>query len=397
MHFDLVIVGGGLVGASLAASLQDQSLTVALIDAKMPTNNDPRLFALNQTSCQFLENLQIWPQLENLAAPIHEVHVSQRKQFGAVRLRARDVDLPVLGYVIPAFHIETALNEKLQTLQQVTCFRPAVLTELQQETINNELQHRLTIKMQNETVTITTPLIVGADGADSTVRRLLQMEADTVNYEQIAIVTRTRLQRSHQHIAYERFNSHGAIAMLPLINNECATIWTADNKEGEALFAMSDDDFLKALQANFGYRLGRMLSIDKRHRFPLKMVRAKESVRAGAILLGSAAHALHPIAAQGFNLALYEVAVLAESLQKGLPVDLQQVNANIQNQINTSVSVSHRLSSLFADSSPLIKHLLPLGLVGMDKLPVMRRSFINKMLGRSGHIPSLLLSASEND
>ena len=240
MHFDVVIVGGGLVGASLAASLQHTSLRVALIDAKMPTNNDPRLFALNNSSCRFLENLKIWPSLESLSAPIKQVHVSQCKQFGAVRLRATDVDLLSLGHVIPAFHIETALNAALQEMPHVTCFRPATLTDLKQVTTENELLHHLTINLPNDILTITAPLIIGADGADSTVRRLLQIEAETIDYEQIAIVTRTRMQRSHEHIAYERFKDNGAIAMLPLINNECATIWTVDNAEGEVLFAMSN-------------------------------------------------------------------------------------------------------------------------------------------------------------
>jgi 2-octaprenyl-6-methoxyphenol hydroxylase len=213
-------------------------------------------------------------------------------------------------------------------------------------------------------------------------------------------VTKTQLQRSHQHIAYERFEKKGgAIAMLPLVNNECATIWTADKETILQLRELSDADFLAALQKTFGYRLGRMQSISQRHFFPLRMVRAEKAVDQSVFLLGNAAHTLHPIAAQGFNLALYEVAVLAELLiekseqQKTITTqDLLDVYAQTQKQQSASIGVSHRLSNLFTSSSPFVGLAAQLGMISLDMTAPIKKRFINTMMGRKGSVPRLLLS-----
>lgn len=396
MQYDVIIIGGGLVGAGLAASLKSSKLRIALIDAKLPSSNDPRLFALNETSCTFLENLNVWHDLSVHASPIHQVHVSSRGQFGAVRLDKSDISRASLGHVIPAYHIESALNAILTTLPNVTIYRPATLTQLKQSmTEDGQHKNEIEIRVQDELMTLEAPLVIGADGADSSVRQFVNIEAEHVDYAETAIVTRTTLQRSHQHIAYERFNKHGAIAMLPLAENECATIWTTSNAEAGTLLALSDTAFLEALQSEFGYRLGRFKQIGVRHHFPLRMVRAKQSVQHGAILLGNAAHTLHPIAAQGFNLALFEVALLAEALQDGVHIDLNAFHQKVKNQMQTSVAVSHRLSRLFQQASPFLRAFIPFGLIGMDKCPPARRLFINKMMGRNSDMPSLLQSEGE--
>ena len=390
MHYDLIIIGGGLVGAGLAAALRDSDKRIALIDARMPSNEDPRLFALNHGSCAVLKNLGLWPQLTSHAEAIHQVHVSKRGQFGAVRLHREDVALAYLGYVIPACYIEAALNALLLSLENVTIYRPAVLTELTQQADMNQV----TINIDGEFVSMTSPIVLGADGTESTVRAQLKIDAEVIEYGQHAIVTRTELQRHHRHVAYERFNEHGAIAMLPLAENECATIWTADQSAAASLMALSDADFLQALQREFGYRLGRLMSIKRRHTFPLRMVRAKQNVKAGVMLLGNAAHTLHPIAAQGFNVALYEVATLAEILRQENTVDLHAVWLQVEKQMGASMTMSHQLADLFNHSSLLLKYVLPIGMVGLDKTPALKRLFMTKLLGRSGRVPPLL-SANE--
>src|SRR3989338_9176021 len=132
MKFDLIIVGGGLVGAGLAVALRQSAMRIALIDARMPSSNDPRLFALNHGSCQLLDHLGLWSRLLTHASPIHQIHVSRRGHFGAVRLNREDVGLPFLGYVVPAKFIEAAINDTLAQLSNVTLFRPATLSSLQQ-------------------------------------------------------------------------------------------------------------------------------------------------------------------------------------------------------------------------------------------------------------------------
>lgn len=387
--FDIIIVGGGLVGAGLASALQQTNLRVALIDARFPSNDDPRLLALNAGSCQFLENLDLWSALAPHAAPIHQVHVSNQGHFGAVRLTREDAQLAALGHVIPAYHIETTLNIALEKLPNISIFRPATLLTLTQE---NGLA---TLAIQTETgeKILQAPLVIGADGTESTVRKQLQIKTDIFDYSQSALVTRTSLQRSHKHIAYERFNANGAIAMLPLVNNECATIWTADNDTINHLMGLSDEAFVETLQQEFGYRLGRLLSIAKRHVYPLRMVRAENAFSGCVLLLGNSAHTLSPIAAQGFNLALYEVAVLVDGIKAKL--DLKQISEQIQRQQSMSIGVSHRLTKMFSNRYSFMSLALQLGMMGLDITTPVKKSFIANIMGRTGRVPKLLLNAKE--
>ena len=224
-------------------------MRIALIDARLPSSDDPRLFALNKSSCQLLENVGIWPALDAYAEPIHQVHVSQKGRFGAVRLRRDDVGAASLGHVIPACKIEAALNDKLTTLSSVTLYRPATLTALVQE----QGVVALTIENSEGVQSLQSDIVIGADGTTSIVRAQAAITTQTFDYQQSAVVTRTRLQRSHQHIAYERFNKTGAIAMLPLVSqdgHECATIWTADNHVVTDLMTLSDEGFCKHCKMN---------------------------------------------------------------------------------------------------------------------------------------------------
>lgn len=393
--FDIVIVGGGLVGASLAFALRHTTMKIALLEAKMPSNNDPRLFALNYSSCQFLKNMGVWPSLEMHAAPIHQVHVSHQGHFGSVRLNRDEIELDSLGHVIPAYQIETVLNKKLSDLANVTVFRPSKLQSIQQE--NGEAT--LTVSTESGDVILQTPLVIGADGAESTVRAQSNIVTKLHDYQQSALVTRTTLHRPHEQIAYERFYSNGAVAMLPLTGLECATIWSADHATINRLQALSDEDFLQELQKQFGFRLGRLQQVSKRHTFPLRMVRAEKAVDGCILLLGNASHTLHPIAAQGFNLALYEVATLADIMLETLSrnetltaANLHQVNERIESQQSASIGVSHRLSNIFTSRSMINSLMLQLGMIGLNIASPLKKMFIEKMVGRSGRVPRLLLN-----
>jgi len=384
-HYDMIIVGGGLVGAGLAVALRDTNLKMALVDARLPDCNDPRLFALNAGSCQFLENINIWPQLAEYACPIHQVHVSHQGHFGAVRLRSEDVKLQSLGHVVPARYIESALNDALISQKNCDLYRPYVLKKLHQENGKAEL----IISTDSGEINLQSSLVIGADGTESTVRKELNIATERFDYGQSAIVTRTKLNRSHHHIAYERFSGKGAIAMLPLIDDECATIWSGETALISELMSLSDHDFLQKLQKEFGYRLGRLASIQKRHVFPLSMVRAEKAISDCVYLLGNSAHTLHPIAAQGFNLALYEVATLVQGIKD--KTDLQTIWMKTQKRQAGSIGVSHRLSQLFMDDS-LAKNLAAqIGMLGLDIATPIKKKFLQGMLGRTGQVPDLLL------
>lgn len=395
MRYDLIIVGGGLVGLSLAAALHNSKLRMALIDARLPSQNDPRLFALNYSSCQLFTNLGIWQSFSSKATAIRKVHVSYRGRFGAVRLHHKEVDLPTLGHVIPAGDIELALQHKVATQDNVTLYQPAKLMQLK---LDENIAQVSIINAMNEEIALRSTLIIGADGNDSTVRKQLNILTDEHDYQQTAIVTRTTLQplRSHEGIAYERFYDEGAIAMLPLPDNQCATIWTASNVTISELMTLPDDLFLAELQKTFGYRLGRLQAVSKRFTYPLRMIRAQKNQEKCVFLLGNSAHALHPIAAQGFNLALYEVAALAECIlhksnETITAADLQQISNQIYQQQQRSISLSHRLASLQTASS-WINRCFQLGMIFLDLTMPIKKQFIKRLLGRLGRVPPLLLN-----
>lgn len=398
MQYDLIIVGGGLVGASFASALKRTTLRIALIDARLPSSDDPRLFALNASSCQFLANLDCWQQLQEHACAIEQVHVSHQGHFGAVRLHHQDVNLSALGNVVPARYIEAALNAALTTQANLTVYRPARLTALTQ----TDDMASITIDVDGTIMQLQSAVVIGADGTASTVRELANIAVNKVDYAQSAIVTRIGIKRSHQHIAYERFYQHGALAMLPLGTHECASILSAEQSEIKRMSALSDEAYLAEIQAIFGYRLGRLQSVAKRHTFPLQLLCAKSAHEKCVLLLGNAAHTVHPIAAQGFNLALYEAAVLAEGIQasslRGESITaaalLTMLNHSKMQQ-KISVKVSHYLAQLFSSQSSLASLLLSAGMTGFNLATPLKNKFINVMTGRAGRVPALLLAQTE--
>lgn len=394
MHYDIIIIGGGLVGASFAQALRDTSLKVALVDAKLPSQNDARLFALNYGSCQLLKNMCIWQDLVDKATPIHQVHVSHQGYFGAMRLRRDDVKLATLGYVIPAKYIEASLNQHLAR-GNCTIYRPATLTHI----VQHEQHAALTLEMEHGVSTITGTLIIGADGTHSTVREQMNIECELFDYQQSAIVTRTQLTRSHHHVAYERFTHDGStIAMLPLFDKSCATIWTLPHEKALQYQQLSDSEYTRVLQQAFGYRLGKLVSIDQRFMYPIKMLRANNHVSGHLFLLGNAAHTLHPVAAQGFNLALYEVAILIDGIQslrhKRLPITalaLQTIYANSEKHQSRSIQLSHRLPQLFTNQSKMFSIAVQFGMIGLDLATPLKQKLLQTIMGRQTPIPSLLL------
>lgn len=403
-HYDLIIVGGGLVGTGLFLALKrcNTPLRIALVDARLPQQNDPRLFALNMSSWQFLKNIGLAKALVPHASPIKSVHVSHQGKFGCVRLTHDDVGLPALGYMVKASQIEVAMHEAMTKLASTfTTYRPAQLCALTQDA---DVPVELTIKTQNGMEKLSADFVIGADGTDSTVRQLLEIQTKTHDYHQSAIVTQTTLNRAHHHIAYERFTANGVIAMLPLINdnlyNVSATIWTGESDTMLALKDLSDAEFLNKLQQAFGFRLGRLQHIGTRHMFPLRRVSAVKMFVERVLLLGNSAHTLHPVAAQGLNLALYEIAMLVDALVVNggqLTVNVfKDLTSRISSQQNTSMSVSHRLTQLFSKQSLLVQTFLPLGMMALDKITPLKIAFINRMIGRIGRRMPRFLQMNDN-
>lgn len=382
MKYDVIIIGGGLVGAALASALKNSSLRIALIDA-MPHGvmQDERLIALNDASVCLFENSGIWPLLVSHATPIKQIHVSQRGRFGTARIHADIIDLNALGYVVPAKFINQALSDFLKNAENINFFKPATLETLQQ----NDADVTISIKTVSGLHELQTSLLIGADGSYSTVRNLLDIPTEEMDYQQTALVTTTLLQRSHNNIAYERFLDEGAIAMLPLLNQKVATIWTAATSQINTLMKLEDNNFLAELQKQFGYRLGKLIGVEKRATYPLKMIKAKNQNKGNIWLIGNAAHTIHPIAAQGLNVALYEVAILASSLLENnvaLRTKLTEQHFNLR--------LSHQLAWIFSSDIFVFNQLRQVGLMGLDLISNVKKRFAMHAIGKGGYIPTLL-------
>lgn len=391
MQYDIVIVGGGMVGASLACALANTSLRIALIDsAPLNTQNDHRLIALNYGSYCLLNNLNVWPTLTPYAAPIQSIHVSDRGHFGMVRLNADELGLDTLGFVVPAKEINNALNHALSALKSIDILRPAKLKSL----IQHANGASLIIETDDDEKHIETALVVGADGTHSTVRQQAGIDTEVTKYHQSALVTITELQRPHQNIAYERFHPNGALAMLPLTGQRVATIWSDTTSEIEKLMVQDETTFLETLQKQFGYRLGRLLKTKTRYVYPLEMMEAKQMIKQHVVLIGNAAHTMRPIAAQGLNLALAEIAMLAQMLSDQqaslLTLNWQSYIDWQQEQQTNSTHLSHQLPRLFSRDFTLMSLVRQLGMLGLDLCPAAKKQFAWRAMGRKGNLPRLL-------
>ncbi|MDR3478958.1 MAG: FAD-dependent monooxygenase [Gammaproteobacteria bacterium] len=389
MQYDIIIIGGGMVGGSLACALQETTLRIALVDAApLNTRHDSRLIALNYGSYCLLDNLGIWQALSSHAAPIQQVHISDRGHFGKIRLKAEEAGVHALGYVVPAQDINMALNNALAKQNRVTMFRPAKLKQLTQ----TETHANLIVETETANLELEGKIIIGADGTHSTVRELLNIETQTTQCEQSAIVTITELQRSHQGIAYERFHSSGAIAMLPLVGDRTATIWTDDNQAIQDLLQLDDSSFLKTLQTQFGYRLGRLKQIGQRHTYPLHMLKSAQTIKQHVVLMGNAAHTLLPLAAQGLNLALSEIAMLVQCITDNPDEPNWQTYLSWQEkQQSNSTRLSHQLPKLFSEDFSLVTIARQIGMIGLDICPAAKKHFAWQAMGKAGQLPRLLL------
>lgn len=389
--FDIAVVGGGLAGASLACALAGTGLSVALVeamafDAKPDAATRARTTAIAWGTRALFEQLGLWAGMRADAAAIERLHVSQRGRFGVVRVDAAEYDLPALGYVLPNSAMIAALRGRLAQLEHVTVIAPAQFAALSHE------PDRVLLGLAGETGTrqISTRLLVGADGANSSVRRALGIDARIDDYEQSAVVTTLHTQFAHNGTAYERFTPDGPVALLPRSHDSCAAVWSLPTAQAEAACAGDDAGFIERLQDSFGHRLGRLQLAGARGAFPLQRVLADSAAGDRAVLIGNAGHALHPAAAQGFNLAIRDALVLAAMLgeQAGCPgfdpghAELLAAWAESRRPDQRRVAnFTDAIVRLFSNRIPLLGGARAAGLVGLSLLPAIKHDMARRSMG----------------
>lgn len=383
---DILIVGGGLIGAALMLALSELNLSVLLIEAKPLSDKitldfDARTLALAPASVRILQMLKAWSLLEPHTTPIKTIHVSEQHRFGTIRLQGT-ID-EALGHVVEMQH----LNQGLHQLIDHTCvMAPAVLTAFD---ANNNIA---TVEYAGEKQTLHARLVVAADGANSLVREFCGLSTQIKDYKQVAVVANIGLKRSHHHCAYERFTAKGPLALLPMTAKRSALVWSLPVAEAQQLHNMPESEFLKQLQQIVGYRLGRFVKVGQRTLYPLRQVTLSTLISNSVVFIGNAAHTLHPIAGQGFNLGLRDVAMLAQAIsQYGLNPEMLRYYQKSRQHDHTIITRStDMLVELFQMQFPGIACTRSMGLIAFDNMPVLKKILSRYARGYAGIIPDLV-------
>jgi 2-octaprenyl-6-methoxyphenol hydroxylase len=397
--YDVIIIGGGMVGASLACALAPLGLRIGVIEAvplsaSTQPSYDDRTVALAFGSRRIFEGIGVWNEIARLGVtPIERIHISDRGHFGCTRLTAADLGREALGYVVENRVLGAALLKQLQATPDISWLCPARLERLELE----GALATVTIRHDDQSRTLRARLVVGADGADSVVRAAAGLEASRTEYGQTAIVTNVMPEKSHANTAFERFTNTGPLALLPMTRDRCAAVWSARTEEVDTILGWNDDEYLERLQERFGDRLGRFTKPGKRAAYPLKLTRVPEQARARLVVIGNAAHTVHPVAGQGFNLGLRDVAVLAEVLATavrrqddiGERAILQGYTGRRVHDNRVTQAFTHSLIRVFANDFPPLVLARNLGLVAVDLLPPVKRVFVRVTSGFAGTLPRL--------
>lgn len=384
---DIAIAGGGMVGASLAAALEPLGLRVLVIESRRPgapgqPSFDDRCTALADVSRRIFEAVGCWKDMVAGACAITEIHVSDRGRFGQARLRAREEGLEAFGYVVENRRLGSALWARLET-GSATILAPASVQACHTGTDGV----RIEVATDEGQADVHARLLVAADGVRSGIRESLGVGVRTWDYEQVAVVANVEPGQPHDGIAYERFAESGPMALLPMPGRRCSLVWTFPRDRCEAVGSWSDARFLDELQTAFGFRLGRFQRVGARFSYPLALIRATQQSVNRVILLGNAAHGLHPVAGQGFNLSLRDVAGLAECIaddkgaDPGSPALLADYEAWRQSDQRATAFFSDALIRVFGNPLPPVRWARNLGLLGLELFPPARAAVARQGMG----------------
>lgn len=389
---DILIVGGGLTGASLSLALRGLGFSTLLIEAqafveKIKPDFDARSLALSPASQRILNMLGIWDILKTYATPIESIHVSDQHRFGASRLHAEKNN--PLGYVVEMQYINLALTTLLD--------KQSVLAPVTVAAIDLN-EGCVTAQTSSGEQCISAKLIVAADGTESKLRQLCGLSTTIKEYGQEAIVANVGLARPHDFKAFERFTRSGPLALLPMQDNRMSLVWSLTPDETNQMMIVDDTEFLKQLQNAFGYRLGRFVKLGKRHRYPLKQSIMPQQSKWPIVFVGNAAHTLHPVAGQGFNLGLRDVATLAQCIaNEGLSQIMLEHYLKLRAHDQRSIKhLTDGLVQLFTNRLPGVGLARNLGLIALDNVPALKNLLARYARGFGGVIPDLVCEIALN-
>ncbi len=382
---DILIVGGGLIGASLMLALKNSGVSTLLIESKLTYEKeedfDARTLALSPSSMRILKCIHLWEELEPDITPINMIHISQKASFGLATLKS---EKEPLGYVVEMQHLQKIFHKKLSSEKILNSAR----------LINYDREKKVAvIEKEGEQITVIAQLIVAADGAGSHLREFCKgLNVSEKVYDHVAIVANIGLGRSHNYCAYERFTADGPLALLPMTRMRSALVWSLPYGEAKKVMELSDAEFLKKVHQLFGYRLGKLVKAGKRTLFPLKQSIMTQTISWPFVFIGNAAHTLHPVAGQGFNLGLRDVATLVQCIA-GKGLNSQMLEMYQQQRIHDQKAITwltDNLVELFTNKLPGLHAARGLGLLALENLPLFKKIVGYYTRGFAGITPDLV-------
>ncbi|HCB12986.1 MAG TPA: hypothetical protein DEP36_05385 [Gammaproteobacteria bacterium] len=398
MDYDLIIVGGGMVGSALACALGETDLRIALLEGK-PLEHicpdpkpDLRVSAINRASQRIFAAVGAWDSMAAWrVSPFRDMQVWDAMGSGHIHFDSAAIGEPLLGWIIENRVIQYALLERVQQLPAVDLFCPVAL-DTAEPLDGKGWRVRL-----NDGCEYATRLLVGADGAQSKVRQLAGIDARGWSYDQKAVVSNVRTAESHQETAWQRFLPAGPLAFLPLHDGGCSIVWSTLPEQADALLALDDSAFAQALTEAFDRRLGAITDVGPREAFPLRLQHAHDYVKPGLVLIGDAAHVVHPLAGQGVNLGLLDAATLAEVILNALAAGqeigafktLRRYERWRKGDNLLMLGVMDGFKRLFSNSLPPVRLLRTLGLHLTDAASPLKNLIARRAMGLEGDLPRL--------
>lgn len=396
-QFDVIIVGGGMVGLTLACALGKQEFNVAVVEAKLPQDfsiedeYDLRVSAISKSSQQVFESIGAWQgMLSRRASPYQHMHVWDATGGGTIHFDAAELGVDNIGHIIENRAVQLSLYEQCKSLQSVQLFCPQTVKQIHYTEAGSEL-------LFSDGQSINAALLVGADGAHSKVREAAGIAIDQSAYEQKGVVSVVKSTLHHKDTAWQRFLPSGPLAFLPLSDGRCSIVWSADNERADQLVSMDDDTFCRELEQAFDCTLGKVEQVGQRAAFPLVRRHAEEYVKAGLALVGDAAHTIHPLAGQGVNLGLLDAAALVEVIVKARSQGRNIAALNTLRKYERWRRADNSLmmysmsgfKNLFSNEQPALSLLRNTGLNIVDSLGFVKHKLMRHALGLEGDLPQM--------
>ncbi|MDA0149691.1 2-octaprenyl-6-methoxyphenyl hydroxylase [Vibrio sp. LaRot3] len=386
-QFDVVIAGGAMAGMTLALAIQNLSkgsLSVAVVEPYQVDHTahpgfDSRSIALSYGTVNILKRLELWQAISTVATPIKHIHVSDRTHAGITEISTEEVGVEALGYVVELADVGRIYHRRLASESNVELLCPNSVTS-----IERDVEHNVVTLDDGEQLTC--KLLVAADGAVSSCCQQLGMSLTEHDFDQVAVIANITTEQAHQGRAFERFTSQGPVALLPMSEGRMSLVWCLRPENAQQVLQLGESEFLEQLQQAFGWRLGKMAKVGERASYPLLLRYREQNSSHRFAIVGNAAQTLHPIAGQGFNLGIRDVATLAEEIVKS-PQDagsyavLREFKQRREQDREATIALTSSLVHLFSNDYLTMRIGRNLGLAAMEHLPVLKTPLLQRTLG----------------